>query len=441
MRRLAVFLAICLHFVGVLSAKAVCQDNDQPKFLEDLVRKLSSRAYEGRKTASLGSTLSAYFIAGKLRDIGLNGVDENFNDHRSYFLYFTFRRKDEKGKEETLVGRNIIGYFLPEGKSFQEGYILLSAHYDHLGARLGKGGQWEYFPGANDNASGVSILLALARQLALEPQLASSIRYPLVFLFTDAEELGLKGAEAFIENPPARLLGKRPILVINLDTVGLFADKRVLVASAAEIREKEGEPAVSVLSALQEIGREIGFSLELVEMAQGIEAGDHLVFIKRNIPTIFFFGGAPPTYHKPTDTLEKLDFASMAELTSLLFEFLLSTEQNASFSFKPVVGELEKPESKAERAFLGTIPDFAKKIEGGVAISGVVPGSPAEKAGLKAGDIIRKLAGKPVADLRSYSEILKSLSPGVEVELIYEREGKLYMVVVRLSIRDEGTED
>ncbi len=417
---------------------------EESEFLSDVVKRLASPSYEGRETFTLGSRLSANFIAGTLIDFGLSPLKdfESWSRIESYYFHFTFSEKTLDGDATQLVGRNILAYFQPEDASFEDGYILLIAHYDHLGWTRDGDGSWHYFPGANDNASGVAVLLALARRFSINSS-SQGIRYPIVFLFTDAEEKGLQGARAFLADPPMQLKTRKPKLVVNLDTVGVPEGEILFIAGGAEMRnEKSGAPEPIHLFA-ERVAGEAYSAIKLTEMKQGWEAGDHFAFHQAEIPFVFLFAGAPPTYHKVDDTWEKLDYDFLSTLTNLVFEFLKAVPANSEITFRalPVSPKAQSGDGAPRRAFLGTIPDFSRNVEGGIAISGVVPGSPAEKAGLKAGDIIRKLAGREVTDLRTYSEILKALSPGQVVKLIYERDGKQHEVELEVAERPLETSE
>jgi len=433
------FLATILVPVGlaVASPKDGSGVSDE-EYIARVVRYLSSPSLAGRKTGSFGSFLAARFIAGELLKAGVRPLQGGIDDFkpaqtRDYFHYFRFTPEGKSPDRTGIQGRNIIGIINPSGLQKNWGYILLVAHYDHLGSGIGKLGRWEYFPGANDNASGVSVLLQLVRSLC-SPSRSATLDYPIVLLFTDAEEAGLKGARAFVAHPPAALAGYVPALVINLDTLNLTGGK-LYVGSDARIR-KSFSVEVSVVDLLAQCKEESQFSYEIVPMRTGLSAGDHYAFYEAQIPFIFFFGGAPLTYHRTDDTWEKIDYACLSQIARLL-ESLLVNLQDAEKFARVDVGEIAVAPGGERRTFLGTIPDFSRVVENGVLLAGVVPESPAEKAGLRAGDILRKVAGKETKDLKTFSEILKSLEPGELVMILFERDGELYEVSAEVIERPE----
>ena len=433
-------LASVLVPVGLTLASTSESTNDcSEDYIARVVRYLSSPSLAGRKTGSFGSFLSARFIARELWEAGvlpLHGSADEANQTKAqnYFHYFWSTDDGESANRTKISGRNVIGIINRAGLQKGKAYILLTAHYDHLGSRIGKLGHWQYFPGANDNASGVSVLLELARRLP-SVQRTKPLVYPIVLLFTDAEEDGLKGAMAFLADPPRELKGRRPALVINLDTLNLTHGK-LYVGTDARIRMAFSSAEISALDLLKKCKDESQFPYEIVAMRTALSAGDHYAFHQEKIPFVFFFGGAPLTYHRTDDTWEKIDYASLAQIARLLENFLLSLDDATRFT-RMDIGEMEVPQDGERRAFLGTIPDFSRVVENGVLLSGVVPGSPAEKAGLRAGDILRKVAGRQTKDLKTFSEILKTLEPGTVVMIVFEREGELYEVSAYLVERQE----
>ncbi len=428
-----IFLALALTLKSYRQANA---NSDGDEFLLQVVKYLSSRNLEGRKSGSLGSRFSANFIAKNLLDFGIKPISPISRDNpKDYFSFFLVRGKDKNGeKREFRTGKNLIGYWAPPRTSFDKGYILLSAHYDHLGKMRKDDGSWETFPGANDNASGVATLLALARRLSLDNS-SEEINFPIVFLFSDMEEEGLEGARAFLKNSSGILIYSHPLMVVNLDTIGAPVNDTLYIASGADINTKN-QGTKRMLSMIEELVRQSNSPITVQNMEHGWEAGDHFVFHEAQIPFVFLFGGAPLTYHRPTDTWEKVEYLFLVKVSNLLFNLLKAIPEDASFTFRPLSPSATAPAGNGKRrAFLGTIPDFSNVVKGGVIISGVVPGSPAERAGLKANDIIRKLAGKEVTDLKTYSELLKDLSPGDSVHIVFERDGVLQEVVVTLEER------
>ena len=326
--------------------------------------------------------------------------------------------EDEQGRRS----QNLFVSFAPADA---DEWIVLLAHYDHLGV----GGADDAHPGevyfgADDNASGVVVLLESLRRWRGE--------YPepergVVALFTAGEERGLQGARAWIADPPIPM--DRVAAVVNLDTVGHLADGGLTVFGV--------ETARQFAAALEGLDSVFGLGLKPLPRPSG--ASDDAVFAEVGIPTLHFFTGAQATYHRPSDTAETLDYAGMARLAAFCAEWIdYLAQRDTRLDYVPAgaIQALADPRKATEgrrRVSFGSIPDF--QFEGpGVRISGVLPGSPAEEAGLHAGDVIVAFDDTEVVDLTDYSEAMKRHQPGDEVEVEYLRDGervRVHVVLVR----------
>lgn len=429
-KRVAAAVAGLLVFAGAQFAVAPAAATlEEEEYLMRIVARLAQPSYEGRQSGSLGGKLAARYLAAEMSRLGVFplGCGEP-GKPEDYISSFTYSYRCDNRRKRRGVGRNLLGWIPGKRAQPLDGYYLLSAHYDHLGYRLTREG-WKYFPGANDDASGVAAVLAVARRLTL---LGGKPRYPIVIALFDAEERGLKGSQALVEKPPLPLGNA---FNINFDMVGTLARHRLLVASAAEKR-CAGDGARLFWNELQTVAADVPQPLELERMEEGWQAGDHYSFYRARVPFLYFFTGATAEYDRMTDTPDRLDYIGISEIANFVVQLLEQLGPPTQFRWR----QLEKKESLRlgdRRAYLGTIPDFTRKVEGGVALAGVQPGSPAEAAGIRPGDIIRRIDNEPVADLKAYAELLKRLRPGLKISVVVERDGKLVEIELEVGERPQ----
>ncbi|HWO41893.1 MAG TPA: M28 family peptidase, partial [Candidatus Eisenbacteria bacterium] len=299
--------------------------------------------------------------------------------------------------------------------------IVIGAHYDHIGrgqfgARDSSStGQIHY--GADDNASGVAVLLELARRLG-----AVKLPRAVVLAAFSAEELGLFGSRHYV-NRPAFPLDKTRAM-INLDMVGRLRGNRVTVFGTGSARTF---PAI-VLDAARPLGLE-------VRQSDGIGRSDHMSFYARRIPVLHFFTGLHEDYHRPTDTWEKLNLDGMAKITDLVFavaERIAATRDPLEFVSVP--GAASGIDVGGFNVYLGTIPDYESSLPG-VRLAGVAGGSPAALAGLREGDVIVGFAGSEVRTIDDLTVQLQGRMPGEEVEIAVLRQSQPVSVKAVLSTR------
>jgi hypothetical protein len=301
---------------------------------------------------------------------------------------------------------------------------VIAAHYDHLG--LGtfgalKENKGKVHPGADDNASGVAVLIELAKVLKETLNADRSI----VFIAFTGEEEGKKGSKHYVANEQ-RYPASKAIGMVNLDTVGRLGKKKLLVLGAGSAKE------------WVHIFRGAGFvtGVEIETVSEELDSSDQKSFQDAGVPAVQLFSGPHLDYHRPTDTIDKIDADGLVKVASVakeVVEYLASREGPLTVEGKP--GEKSEAGSKKERKIsLGTVPDFAFKGEG-VRLSGVVPGSPAEAAGLKEGDVIVRINEAPVKNLKDLSDALKTMKAGDKAAVVFLRNGKESQVVVEVKER------
>lgn len=266
-----------------------------PESLMATVRTLTGPDMKGRAAGSPGNALARAWIADRFTDIGLERLGE------TYLHPFSYTLEDAPTPRE---GVNVVGRCT--GRSPDAPAIVLSAHYDHLGVRNG-----ETYHGADDNASGVAVLLAIAAECRREP-----FHHPLIVVAFDAEEDGLQGARAFVARPPVPR--DRIALDINLDMVSR-SDARELFA-AGTYHYPELEPALEGVAARAPISLRFGHDRPEDGADDWTTQSDHGPFHAAGVPFVYFGVEDHADYHKPTDTADKIAPAFFADAARTILD-------------------------------------------------------------------------------------------------------------------------
>ncbi|HYP29618.1 MAG TPA: M28 family peptidase [Blastocatellia bacterium] len=305
---------------------------------------------------------------------------------------------------------NVVGIVPGSDPQMKSEYVVIGAHYDHLGLggpeSLAATAEDQIHHGADDNASGTSALLELARVLAAAPP-----RRSVVFMAFSAEEIGLLGSAAYTKNPAVPLAST--VAMINMDMVGRLRDQSLFVGGVGT------SPAWKPL--LEKLNGGAGFKLATGE--DGFGPSDHQSFYVRDIPVLFFFTGSHNDYHKPSDTAEKINTEGTRRIAEFVREVTLSVANEPQrIAFTKVKSET-RPTGRGFRVYLGTVPNYSDQSDG-MKLDGVRPGSPAERAGLKAGDVIVRLASVQIKNVYDYTYALGELRPNEEIDVLIRRDGK-----------------
>jgi aminopeptidase N len=388
------------------------------KALLEHVAWLAAPEREGRGIGTKGLEAAGDYVAARFEEIGL----QPGGDAGTYFQSFTAERSPSGAP---VVLRNVIAVLPGSKREWAGQSVVLTAHYDHLGKGwpdVHKGDEGTLHPGADDNASGVAVMLELAKSLAAgEPRWRT-----LVFVAFSGEEAGLLGSRHYAEHAPFPL--DKTIGVVNLDTVGRLFDRKLEVLATGSAAE------------WPHIFRGAGFvtGVEGRLIAGGLESSDQKSFIDRGVPAVQVFTEPHPDYHRPGDTADKIDGAGLVKVATYVKEAIvylgerpepltntIATMKGASPTTAGDAGASAAPTSgsgQGRRVSFGTMPDFAFPGPG-VRVAGVTQGSPAEKAGLQEGDVILQVDGKDVADLAGFAALLRGLEPGQTVRAMLNRGG------------------
>ena len=310
------------------------------------------------------------------------------------------------------VARNVVGFIPGSDPALRDEVIVIGAHYDHLG--YGEVGSLapepgDIHPGADDNASGTAAIMELARLLA---QNRDRLKRSVLVIAFSAEEEGLLGAEYFVQNPTVPR--ENIVAMLNFDMVGRMTNNRVSISGVGTAAEWE-----SILKA----ANTGSLNLQLSQSASG--GSDHMPFMRREIPVLFFFTGMHPDYHRPSDTWEKINYEGQAQIVALAERVvydLASRPERLQYTRPQRSEPQQDAPRRAFRVRIGLIPSYSEQE--GVLLEGVVPGSPAEQAGLKAGDRIIAVMGQRVRNIEELTSLYDKMEPGKPVEFTIIREGK-----------------
>ncbi len=291
-----------LVFLISIAIKAYLQTNKTADILKTHVSILTSDSLEGRGLGTAGHEKARDYIVSQFEEIGL----KQFGD--SYFQEFSFRLGIA-----WIPAKNIVGYIEGSDPSLKNEYIVIGAHYDHLGYSLNKDSKI-IFPGADDNASGVSAILEIARYFA---ENMGATGRSLIFVAFDAEESGLRGSRYFVENCPVEITNIR--LMFSLDMVGMYrADNEVRLVGISSLVNGE---EIAIRQA-----RKTGIMLS--NMSSRVELRtDTAPFGEAGIPAVHVFTGMNSHYHKPGDRYDLLDYGGM----SLITGYMISLVSGLSF--------------------------------------------------------------------------------------------------------------
>ncbi|WP_299549089.1 M20/M25/M40 family metallo-hydrolase [Seonamhaeicola sp.] len=391
-----------LIFLVVLIA---CKSKPADVSIKDDVVFLSDDKLEGRQTGTNGEKAAANYIAQRFEDLGVEAKGTE-----NYLQPFTFKPKTNphqkvsynvKAGDSTITGLNVIGFI----DNQVENTIVIGAHYDHLGygaeGSLHRGAR-AIHNGADDNASGVAVLLDLAKKLK-----ESNQNNNYLFITFSGEEMGLLGSNYFVKNPTIDT--KKVNYMINMDMVGrLKADSTLAVYG------------VGTSPILKQTVTSNNSKFKLIQKESGIGPSDHTSFYNADIPVLHFFTGQHEDYHKPTDDFEKLNYEGMQTISNYIFEIITDLDDNGKLPFRKTKNESD--DTPRFKVVLGVVPDYLYDGKG-MRIDGISEGKPAQKAGLQKGDIVIKLGDKDVIDMMSYMIALSAYEKGNKTKVVVDRNG------------------
>jgi hypothetical protein len=401
MRFKLLFAAALLGCSHTIHAQEISEKN-----LRKHVTYLASDKLKGRGTGTPEELMAAKYIAKQFKKIGLTPKGDN----NTYYHKFGFRRtSDPHGgiddKAPQVYSQNVAGY-LDNGAAHT---IVIGAHYDHLGMghdhnSLDANPVGKIHNGADDNASGTSGVIELARYFA---QNGVKEAHNFLFLCFSGEELGLIGSKKYTDYPTIDL--SKVSFMINMDMIGrLNPEKRVVVGGVGTA--PDFVPLFKSLSS--------GLTVKLD--SAGVGPSDHTSFYLKNIPVLFFFTGQHSDYHKPSDDTELVNFTGTKMVLELAAKAIQALDKQPKLTFQQTkANEEDTPRFKVT---LGIMPDYTFEGEG-VLADGVTEGKPAHKAGIEKGDVIIAMGDMPVKTMKDYMKALAAHKKGDTVKVKVKRGG------------------
>ncbi len=310
--------------------------------------------------------------------------------------------------------RNVIGVLEGAGDLANE-TIVIGAHYDHLGR--GPRGEGEIHNGADDNASGTSGIIEIARRLSTNQEAS---RRRIVFVAFAGEELGLLGSAQYAKSPPFPL--ENTVAMINLDMIGRLQDSKLTIGGTGSAAEFD--------AMIEELNQTYAF--KIAKMATGLGPSDHASFYRQKVPVLFFYTGDHPDYHKPTDDVERINVDGMLAITDFVTDIVSRLDDAVTRpSYRETTRGRRNPQDAA-RPYLGCVPD-ASRQEAGVGVLSVAADSPAAQAGLREGDVLVKLGETEVRTLEDLNRALRQHKPGDSVTLGVQRGAEQLSVTAVLG--------
>ena len=383
--------------------------------LQDDVYYLASDALEGRESGTKGEKMATAYLAERFAAIGLEQKGDS-----GYFQTFNFKQGSNPHQTNQIVdsvtsatgqGINVIGYLDRNADKT----VVIGAHLDHLGY----GGEGSLFRdtipsihnGADDNASGVALMLYLAQALKDEP--TSQTNY--LFIGFAGEEKGLLGSNYFAKNPTIDLAEVN--FMINMDMVGRLNQEETVAVHGV------GTSPIfkQVLFANNDQG------LTIAEHESGVGPSDHTSFYLVDLPVLHFFTGQHEDYHKPSDDAEKINYAGMEKIGTYILAVINDLDDDPKLTFRKTKNESE--ETPRFKVGLGVVPDYLF-TGSGMRIDGVSQDKPAQKAGLQKGDVVVRLGDSTVTDMMSYMRALSSFSGGDKTQAVSERDDQTLKVQI-----------
>ncbi|MFL6709513.1 MAG: M20/M25/M40 family metallo-hydrolase [Massilia sp.] len=295
MKHASLALACLLVAAGALAQDQAAPSSVDGQRLLDDVRTLAAPSFEGRATGTAGNRKAAAFIAQRFSDLGLLPFGAGYA---------------QPFKIGAIDAVNYVGFI--KGAATPERFLVVSAHYDHLGIKNGK-----LYPGADDNASGVAAMLAVAAYFKAHPP-----AHTVVFAAFDGEEIGLRGAHAFVSALPFKK--SQLALEINFDMVSHNDRNEIYAAGTRYTRALI--PVVTAAAARHTVNVKLGHD-EGEGEENWTDASDHGPFHEAGVPFLYFGVEDHPDYHKPGDTFEHINQPFFTEVAKLLVDVAATADK------------------------------------------------------------------------------------------------------------------
>ena len=384
---------------------------------------LASDRLEGRLAGTPGNDTAAAYLARRYKDLRLTALTPG------YLQPFDARSAEDAhmGRSDPRHTENVVAVLRGRDPVLRNEYVVIGAHFDHLG----RSSTFAQDPeakdairnGADDNASGTAAVVELARLLVARPP-----RRSVIFVNFSGEELGLLGSQWFVGHSPVPF--DRVKAMINFDMVGrLRNDKLIVYGTSTATDLKAIVDSVNVASG--------DAQLKVTGIGDGYGPSDQTSFYAKDIPVLHFFTDLHEDYHRATDDADKINAAGEARVVDLALGVARAiADRQTQLTFVRMAAPAQSTMSRqGSQTYLGSVPDMAASDVTGMRLMGVRPDSPADKGGLKAGDVIVEFGGAPVKDLYSYTDALYAHKPGDVVKVVVMRGAERVELTVTLGKR------
>lgn len=375
--------------------------------MKDDVYFLADDKLEGRETGTPTERESANYLAERFESMGIEPKGTN-----GYLQDFTFKPKTHPHGEATFVdgkvdstitGVNVVAYI--DNKA--ENTVIIGAHYDHLGhgieGTLHRGEMGAIHNGADDNASGVAVMMNLAGKLK-----EKNTNNNYLFISFSGEEMGLLGSNYYVKNPTIDT--KKVNYMINMDMVGRLNEERAIAIYGVGTSPKFSQALFANNK-----------DFKLTEKESGVGPSDHTSFYLADMPVLHFFTGQHEDYHRPSDDAEKLNYVGMEDISEYIMAIIADLDNDGKLEFRKTKNESDNtPDFKVT---LGVVPDYLYDGKG-MRIDGVSEEKPAQKAGMQKGDVVVKVGEYEILDMMSYMKSLSKFEKGQKTMVVVERNGE-----------------
>ncbi len=425
--RLRLRLTPALLFAAVSCVPALSPRSASPRADAAGIRRdigyLASDRLEGRLAGTPGNDSAAAYLARRYRSLGLIELSPGYLQP-----FDALSAQDaHMGRTEPRRTQNVVALLRGRDPALRDEYIVIGAHFDHLGRSTAFALDPEAGDairnGADDNASGTAAVLDLARILSANPP-----RRSVIFANFSAEELGVLGSSWFVGHPPVPL--GNIVAMLNFDMVGRLRDDKLIVygtSTATELKSIVDSTNVAEASPV----------LRITGGGDGYGASDQSSFYAKDIPVLHFFTDLHEDYHRASDDAGKINAPGEARVVDLALHVARAiADRSSRLTFVRIAAPSRPAVSEGgKQAYLGTVPDMGASETKGLRLAGVRPGSPADLGGLEAGDVIVELGGVVVKDLYSYSDALYAHKPGDVVRIVVLRGTQRVELSVTLGKR------
>ncbi len=357
-------------------------------------------------------------------DYKIEKLEEALNNERkaqSFAIDMTIEATSsiKQEKENTY---NVVGFLEGNDPILKKEYIVIGAHYDHLGwGGQGSSSRMQdtiaIHYGADDNASGTAGVIEIAEKFAANKQ---TLKRSVLFIAFGAEEMGLLGSKYFVDQ--SIIAPENISIMLNMDMIGrLSADKNLEISGAGTAKESK------------DLLNKNSIGLKLALSDEGYGPSDHASFYGVDIPVLHFSTGAHLDYHTPFDTFDRLNMKGLKLVADFVFK--LANEVNGldeKLSFTEAGPKTGKVSRKRMGVTLGIMPDFAGKVKNGLGADFVIEGKPAHKGGMLKGDIITAINGKSINNIQDYMYRLSKLKFGQTITVEVLRGEKKEVLLIQL---------